>query len=193
MSSWLTAINNATILLFVSLIFVDAYQPRKPQKLAPANNTRYMVLDVLERKLYKLLNQHWIFRLNVILYSASCVFNSRSRRSSSKLRNRHYKDLTMSTKFQLNALFCWGLMISSESWFHIIQCINLLNLHNILNCSNPTHITLHCQINSIGVPFFAFLAQLPQLTKDEVKECHYDFLSNSFGGVAHLPFRSFRC
>ena len=153
-----------------------------------------MVLDVLERKSYKLLNQHWIFRLNIILYSASCVFNSRSRRSSSKFAqsslqgfdNVHQVPTKHSILLRTDDIF-WKPIP------HYTQCINLLNLHSILNCSNPTHIILHCQIDSIGVPFFAFLAQLPRLTKDEVKECHYDFLSNSFGGVAHLSFHSFRC
>ena len=34
MSSWLTVLNNATI-LFVGLIFADGYRPWKPRKLAP--------------------------------------------------------------------------------------------------------------------------------------------------------------
>ena len=37
------ALNNATILLFAGLIFVDAYQVQKPRKKPPVNNTRYTV------------------------------------------------------------------------------------------------------------------------------------------------------
>ena len=63
------------------------------------------------------------------------------------------------------------------------------NLHSVLNCSNPTHITLHRQIDFIGVPFFAFPAQLPPLTEDEVTECLYDFMMMT--ATALIEFHDF--
>ena len=71
-------------------------------------------------------------------------------------------------------------------------------LNIVLNSRNPTHVTLCHQIDFIGkIQFFAFPAQLPPLTKDDIKVCLFDFMIMTATalielhefGFAHLDVR----
>ena len=122
-------------------------------------------------------------------------------KEATRILRPRYKNLLVCNVRQVPTKHSILLRSDDTSWKLIPRLVEshaVLKLHSVLNYSNPIHITLHCQIDVIGdVAFFAFPAQFPPLTEDEVKKCLCDFMLmtataleelHNFG-FAHLDVR----